>query len=376
MIDEPLTPSELIYLYVDGEADSVQQTTLFAALATDPELQQEFNEALAMRKAFEHERASAQPPAYLTSKVYEDAGLITGTTVGAGIATLIWLWLRKASIPIGASIIGAVAMYFGLSLSQGTTNTASMQQSNQPTTTIEKVTPLTQPVQNNVAINSGNNQQKTRIVYVDRIQPIPVPAVVNESSENNIEATQEEVTPNFTVGDEPLDLHSASNYGEMLTNTRYNARRVSGPNFSYIAPSLKGIQTVGINGLGQYEFVQNQTSIANKNNFSLTYGYQVGDNVSVGVEGGKMAMNYSQYTRFGIYGNYRFDAVALGGQPYVQAVLGATDQGLNPFTNINFGMSFPIWYFRFNAGVESNLLFLSDKTHGTIGFTSGLSYSF
>ncbi len=109
-----LTPAELIYLYLDGEADSFQQTTMFASLATDSDLQQEFSEALSMRRAFEHERNNTKPPLYLTSKVMQDAGILPKAVGASAVGGGLWLWLRRAAVPVGSMMLGAVLTFVGM----------------------------------------------------------------------------------------------------------------------------------------------------------------------------------------------------------------------------------------------------------------------
>lgn len=77
--------SDLIYLYLDGEADSLQHSMLFGALARNSELQAEFTEALRIRTAIEQERSLALPPAHLTDDLFRKAGF--GAATGETAAT-------------------------------------------------------------------------------------------------------------------------------------------------------------------------------------------------------------------------------------------------------------------------------------------------
>lgn len=66
--------SDLIYLFIDGEADLSQQQTLFASLASDSELQTEFQQALDINHGFAADKATLYPPAELTKSVFLSAG--------------------------------------------------------------------------------------------------------------------------------------------------------------------------------------------------------------------------------------------------------------------------------------------------------------
>lgn len=78
--------SDLIYLYLDGEADSLEHSMLFGALARNSELQAEFTEALRIRTAIEQERSLALPPAHLTDDLFRRAGFATAATESAATA--------------------------------------------------------------------------------------------------------------------------------------------------------------------------------------------------------------------------------------------------------------------------------------------------
>lgn len=75
-MEEPITfsASDLIHLYLDGEADNLQQSMLFGRLAGSSELQAEFTEALQIRAAIEHERTHTVVPANVTQSLFEKAG--------------------------------------------------------------------------------------------------------------------------------------------------------------------------------------------------------------------------------------------------------------------------------------------------------------
>ena len=47
--ETPLSLSELVYLFVDGETTSAQEQVLFSHLATDADLQAELQEAILIR---------------------------------------------------------------------------------------------------------------------------------------------------------------------------------------------------------------------------------------------------------------------------------------------------------------------------------------
>lgn len=79
------SPSELVYLYVDGEINASQQAALFVALAHDSDLQAEFNDAIALKLSTSTEVRSTMPAPELKSALFQKAGF--SAAAGAGAAT-------------------------------------------------------------------------------------------------------------------------------------------------------------------------------------------------------------------------------------------------------------------------------------------------
>ncbi|MFM8437165.1 MAG: hypothetical protein ACKOAX_01715, partial [Candidatus Kapaibacterium sp.] len=106
--------SELIYLYLDGEATPLQQEVLFSHLSHDEELRQEFTDALQMSKTFRSEKSSSKPPLYLSSRVFADAGIpyhgVDVATVSAA-AGASWFSFRRLVLPVSAMVFGVLATY-------------------------------------------------------------------------------------------------------------------------------------------------------------------------------------------------------------------------------------------------------------------------
>ena len=69
------SPSELIDLFIDNEADAAQQAMLFAALSTNDELQAEFAEAMRIRSAVEQDRNDVRPPQEVVNSLFARAGM-------------------------------------------------------------------------------------------------------------------------------------------------------------------------------------------------------------------------------------------------------------------------------------------------------------
>lgn len=84
--DTTPTPSELVYLFVDGEATDVETSLLFGALADDAELQAELADAIRINAAAQGEAFETLPPADVTGALFERAGMtptVGNATMGA-----------------------------------------------------------------------------------------------------------------------------------------------------------------------------------------------------------------------------------------------------------------------------------------------------
>ncbi len=108
------TASELIHLFVDGEAEPTQQALLFSLLATDTGLQEQFRAAVFMQQTLEQVRASAVPPAHYTTELFSRAGF-TSATGTAAVAPSFWSGIPPAAKSIILSLCSA-AMGAGLAI--------------------------------------------------------------------------------------------------------------------------------------------------------------------------------------------------------------------------------------------------------------------
>ena len=81
--------SDLIHLFIDGEATETERNTLFGALKDSPELQEEFASAMELKKAFAADIMQLQPPSYLQSQIAERAGLIVAASASVATAPVV-----------------------------------------------------------------------------------------------------------------------------------------------------------------------------------------------------------------------------------------------------------------------------------------------
>lgn len=77
------SPSDLIFLYLDGEASDTERNLLFKALANDEALQFELQDAISMKYATEKEAEDIVPAAALTNSIFGTLGISTIANVAS-----------------------------------------------------------------------------------------------------------------------------------------------------------------------------------------------------------------------------------------------------------------------------------------------------
>jgi hypothetical protein len=119
-MNENIKYSELIYLVIDGEANEIESSTLFAALNDNIELQNEFQAALKLNRAAEAFVAEPAVPAGLTAKLFSQAGMTyvpiaspTAAVVASGNAVSKFMksTIGNIGFAILGLILGAALMY-------------------------------------------------------------------------------------------------------------------------------------------------------------------------------------------------------------------------------------------------------------------------
>ncbi len=116
--ETPLSLSELVYLFVDGETTSAQEQVLFQHLANDVDLQAELQEAILIRSTLEQDCSALAVPPETTAAIFSKAGFaLPGTTAGWSLGTVIGSTvqtLQSIALPGLFAIGGAAltALYF------------------------------------------------------------------------------------------------------------------------------------------------------------------------------------------------------------------------------------------------------------------------
>ncbi len=117
-MNNSLSHSDLIYLFVDGEATPAERTKLYEALSNNPELQTEFEDAMRLKAAVEKEVQNAVPPIALTEELFLRAGIAIPLAATSAVAPAIpaisnistWLPMLKAFVIPALAVTGIVTV--------------------------------------------------------------------------------------------------------------------------------------------------------------------------------------------------------------------------------------------------------------------------
>lgn len=398
---EHLTPSDLIYLYLDGETSAVQQTTLFAALATDSDLQEEFNEALSMHKAFEHERTIAQPPSYLTEKVFATNGIsqVAATAVGSAATAAFWLWMKRFGAPIASTMLGALVMYFALNWGSGNSassaNTAQVELTPAPLMTstpasslnsasFAKEEPLSLPSLAPVHANRHRDGYSPR-----RVQST---ATIANSA---LQTMQEETTPESewsgNYRSEEIGLNTSGLYAGGMANSRRMAG-IAQPADGMIRPAGNSwvLQANNVFSAALYNAPPG-ADFAVMKNASLNLLYRFDESYAVGGQVGRknialsgfVSDNFVQnptYTTYGVAFQYVGTEINfLGGEPFAQPSYSFTAEGpmiVSLISGVRYSLG-PVWI---STGIGYDGFIYSSRgatrMQHSVGLTTAVSMSF
>ncbi len=113
--------SDLIYLFLDGEATETEREVLFDALKDSPGLQEEFSSAVQAKNAFAADLEQLQPPAFLQQQIAQKAGLMAAKAAASATA------VSGTTTAIATTVILKTALLIALGTSVGIMATLGVQ---------------------------------------------------------------------------------------------------------------------------------------------------------------------------------------------------------------------------------------------------------
>ncbi len=87
LYNDTYSTADLVYLFLDGETNDVQQSVLFGALAANADLQEEFREAMQLRIAAGANKPVQMPPDSMTNTVFASVGIASTAGTAAAVTS-------------------------------------------------------------------------------------------------------------------------------------------------------------------------------------------------------------------------------------------------------------------------------------------------
>ncbi|MDP4231124.1 MAG: hypothetical protein Q8916_12050 [Bacteroidota bacterium] len=419
--------SDLIHLFIDGEATEPERNALFGALKDSPELQEEFSSAMELKKAFAADIMQLQPPTYLQSQIAERAGLIVAASASVAtapavvnpVSTGISSALSSAA-PIATTAVskGLITLIIGTSVgvlstigvikmtSNNDVKIATPAAAKSVTRQIEQVpqhslvqaiTPAPiataeatlknssneSPVQHQVVapekreIKAQDVKQNASSVSIPKNIPVVEKAQVVEEHADNSSFKENTIAENIlkpiTITDarEPKDAIGDNGSGRGLFNPESNP---AGSGVSRLSASIKGIGTL------QFDQGRHDVTLPVWNNFGVGLKWDADPMNAFAIEAGQETFPIYLSNGKGGYDDHR--SITWGGAswtysaiylqlfntiiPEARALAGLSSAG--PITKFSVGFVMPISNtFSFSTDFEQSLLFVNVNGNPTAG---------
>jgi len=422
-----MSNSKYIHDYLDGELNKTQQDILFADLANNSELRDEFNQQLKLHMIAKSDMSMIAPPAAVTNSIFGQLGFsmppsagispAAVTSAGSGIASSLLLFFKRHAANSLTALLSAVLtgliIYFLIDLNYGNNSgiSGNQQTSNYPIVSSLNQSPVTViPSASNALTEDDVNRiiNKAMAKYssnVDRHYRELYAAFLENNNSGQSDNTNVANQPNVIYV--PYDkyytttpLIQNNNDSPVLTKTVNSNPQIT--NTAMIEPQL-GYDTDFTVYLRGYSAKSNvNVAVPSQSNpwfvnMALGAGYNISSDHRIGLEIGQEAypqvftrdswgeeLTFYQNPVLLWYGaTYRFSMtdflVPNVLYPYAQIMGGFTKVG--PVGRAQIGLNYsPDKRVSFNLGVESSALWYNvDKViYDTkkFGFTYGVSINY
>jgi hypothetical protein len=391
------TSSELLTQLMDGELDSISESSLYDELAGSPELQYELKNHLAVRSAIQKDTEAFTPPAESVKAIFESLGYAPPPNVSNGIIRrnpFLLTFFKRAAVPLAILLIGSFTAYNIL-------NT----QSNDLAANGNKSEKSAIAVNNQSVVAENISKQSTTEIILNKITPrtkklVPVmnsSEIVNSNLQDVKVAVETPIIENKSdnspvfakVNTSMISLNNLNNISFELPgnlNTISNVPELSSPNSNTFAFYVKGINNLN-SDLGS-PFANNENSL---NNVSLGVTYLSDGFLKIGFELGQqrfstvessseneLTLVNSTQSVFWYALTFKHDAdylEVLNVQPFVQGAIGSGN-----FGKYMYRLAAGLEYKPFNsslgfiAGYENSNLFYSIQNNTQSLSTSANCY--
>ncbi len=403
------TNSELIDLFIDGEASLEEKKRLFEVLSQDDSLVDEFQDALSIRNAAIKDADFAEPPLNLTNAIFSKAGFATigaaavGTAAAESTSNIIagsaskgifgFLGTKFTSL-IAAGLIGAGSVFTYTQLSDNNkiekleSEISSLNKilfsDNKPAYTIEDRTNL----------NKNNNQPIVRS-YASKIN-----SPIEDVADNNIDNISPIANNSFEVSNinkvDFVDL-PLIRLDDKRIKIEANSNLLDFENTISVLPNKVHRFLVELNGKSGLLYLPSRTinedGVSRFGNVSFAVFYEIDSKQFIGLEiNNEIFPMYIKYTEnnyahkpylFSAGFAYKYDMEDFKlldlVSPYFGGFAGWSQAGA--VVKAKAGLSWmPDARVKFNAGIEQTTLFYLNNTNlkqaGKVGFNYGFSVNF
>ena len=366
--------SELIYQFMDGNTNSVQQKVLFDALADNQELQNEFQQAVEISKGFQIDKSVLAPSAQLTNKVFQAAGLsmpmqfaATNNASKSKISKF-----KTFSIPLASTLIGIIltSAFFLNFYTPSDNSQAGMN---------NQIAQTQLPI-NKTAIPIVKSEEKQNIV--SHKQHIKTNNIENKQEFANNEILSNDLpTINYSnivqSNNNNLPLIANHSFNSYQTNTDINNFTDTKTHILNLSLELKGM--TGLAFFPQRAIQPESFSLTN--NLAIGLMYKFDKHSSAGISLGRESLQMYSFDNIGgeyqfnlepnltwVGANYRYTGNEIYGSIYPYGELIAAGTKFGPMGKAIIGLNYnPENFFSMSLGLEgSSLMYrFMNKTKST-----------
>lgn len=420
--DTPMNGSDLLYLFLDGHASPAEKDMLFKAMASDSELQAEFEDALTIRNAIHNERETTVPPSELTSSLFAKAGIaipVVGTSVisaaqqnGTAFSSMFGK-VFSTILPyaaVGITALSAVLLWNSAEQYEST-SAANGIASNKASSAVKRIDnseELLQRIerlereqregfaaQNQLLRNQKNTVRNVYMPYVPKGFALVSDGDIEDMKQRIISsaiAATQVASMQQLQSKQPLSTDITSVQSSNPTESIASSVTTTSPSAVELLPSQESQERFSvnlrtINGIKQYPDRNITTPDIMFNNLAVTALYDFNNNHSFGFELGQetfpiyevnesndLEQKYSLIWGGASY-RYRMNPISelLDIQPFGQVLAGGTKYG--PIMRGIIGVTWqPHNNFSFSFGVETSAMLYSYRNVWYGAQKLGLSY--
>jgi hypothetical protein len=387
-----MTASDLITIYLDGEATDAERSHLFEALASSPELQREFTAALAINTAAGRDARGMVPPDHVTASLFAKAFSSPADSTIALVASSSWSFLPFLWLLSGL-FMGTAAVYFtSQSLPDTTMAVAPSVTTGGSVMSASATQPDSIAAIRSISVSAGSRTGRfnTMPEFVASLQNdahIEHVADVPATNDSHMSFSNDN---NRSADVQPVGMHTVEQVRIVHLGT---------PSLSMEVPVAGFIDSrrwsVSVRGMSTLQLFPGRSTATDRdvafNNLGVGVRYAVSDNITVGAEVGQETFPVFVRSASGDFapratmiwaaatGRYIAPSLPVFEtvRPFVEAGLGASPQG--PVGRGTCGLSMMLANgLSMQAGVEATALaYQLDGAWSTtqkLGFTYGLTF--